>query len=506
MSNPPISKIDFTSGNAVLYTADGVHYTFPLVAPGTAAPPSPASTGGSTSSGSTSTGPLTMGNITDGSPVTLGTGPDTISLTLANNPGQPGNCSVSVMLDMADGSIVVIAAPLTVSSSAGEGGGQLFTLRGTWGALGSKVKDVRISPANPPGMAGLWMNAVSYNFQPLAPVQGQAFDSRGGTTDGFTPNLFNSRGIAITYAAQPAAAPATGGGTGTGTTGANNLSGLLSRASAGLTITLPTGTVTGVSGISAPAIIQGAPDGSTVLDAAGNRPFQGKGILVPLVSGATIQNLTIQNAQLSAAEGGNGAGIRNGDLGIGFTGRKLRIKGCQNGMLTFAADILIEDSDLSGNGSGDGYTHNMYFGSGNGTITLNRLTSAGCNGGHALKCRTSILRVSGGTYTAGGDASAIDLPEGGDHQLDGLTVVMPGGVRNTVVLGYGMENGNATSAGKRLLLSNLVIDNQTGGAVHIMGPGGVWSDSVLVLQGVKAKGVIPDISGFGSVQGSISAA
>lgn len=511
MSNPPIAKIDFTTGNAVLYTSDGVHYTFPLVAPGTASAPSqtpPAGTGGTPS-----TGPLTMGNVTDGSPVTLGSGSDVLTLTLANNPSQSarGNCSVAVMLDMVDGSTVVVAAPLTVSSNAGEGGGQLFTLRGTWGALGVKVKDVRIAPANPPGMAGLWQNAVAYNYQPLAPVAGQGYDSRGGMTDGYTPGLFNSNGIAITYQAQPAASPASAGTPGVGTTPANALAPLLASASAGGTITLPSGTTMGSASLGAPAIIAGASDGSTVVDGTGSKLAQNKAVFVPTVSGAVFQGFTIKGAAVSAALGANGAGIRNAGPGIGFTARKMKFLNCQNGILTFNADILIEDSEFAFCGIGDGYTHGMYFGSGAGTVTLNRLNSHDHIGGHALKCRTGTLRVSGGTFTGttyqpDGGASVIDLPEGGDHRLDGGTLVIPAGAANRTALGYGVENGNGAQFGKTLILSNWLFDNQTGQDVYVTGPGSNIPDAVLVLQNCTGKGAVPKISGFSSVEGGIGQA
>lgn len=523
----PTTTLDPSGAAGVRISAEGPSIAAILAALGGAAtaPASlPASTsgGGSGAAGSgtgapvsstpapAQSGPLTMDNVTDGSDVTLGSGPDTLVMVLANNPTTPGNCQLDVIFDMADGSVLPVAGPLTVSSGKGQGGGQVFTLRSTWGKLGKDIKDVRLVPYGSHGMSALWLNQVTYNMVPLAAAAGQPTDSRGGTTDGFNGQTWDCVGIPLVYVQQPVAPPAAA--TPPTPAAPNNLAPLLANATAGSTVTLPGGTTLGDAGIQVPCTVAGAADGSTVIDGTGNRPFQGKALLVPLVSGSTISNLTLQNAVLSAAEGGNGAGIRNGGPGIGFTAKSVKVRGCQMGILTFGADVTIDTCDLSGNGVGDGFTHNFYGGTGPGTNRLVNVISGGSKGGHALKNRTQVLRVSGGTYTSGtndaGGASIIDLPEGGDQQLDGATLVMRGGANNTVFIGYGMENGNATVVpnGKVLLLSNFIFDNQTGGATHLMGPGSIFSDSVLVLQNCKGKGVLPDISGFGSVQGTIAVA
>ena len=90
-----------------------------------------------------------------------------------------------------------------------------------------------------------------------------------------------------------------------------------------------------------------------------------KGILT-VDNDVTIKNLSFSGSAIPDAEGGNGAGIR-------YEGGQMVLQndsfsGNQNGLLAFPVmglavnTISIDHSVFSGNGSGSGYTHNMYVG------------------------------------------------------------------------------------------------------------------------------------------------
>ena len=112
-------------------------------------------------------------------------------------------------------------------------------------------------------------------------------------------------------------------------------------------------------------------------------PPNGKAILV------TNTDVTLDNIAFSGAKvgDGNGAGIR-------YQAGNLTINDCyfhnnQDGLLAAdnpAGSITINNSEFAFNGTGDGFTHNLYVGE-VGTLTINGSYFHDADVGHEIKSR-----------------------------------------------------------------------------------------------------------------------
>ncbi len=143
-------------------------------------------------------------------------------------------------------------------------------------------------------------------------------------------------------------------------------------------------------------------------------PANAKAILV--TQGAvTLDHLELTGAAVSAANGGNGAGIRYETGSLTITNS--HIFGNQEGLLAGAnpgANISIDHSEFDHNGAEDGYTHNIYVGD-IGTLSVTNSYIHDALGGHEIKSRAASTFVTGTRIQDGlADSNyAIDLPDGG---------------------------------------------------------------------------------------------
>ena len=204
-------------------------------------------------------------------------------------------------------------------------------------------------------------------------------------------------------------------------------------------------TIQGVGGIVKLVATVQPPNGKAILDVAGN---------------TTLRNLDISGVTVSDA---NGAGIRyeGGNLVIQNTA----IHGNQDGILG-AADpagtITIDGSEIYGNGTGTGSTHNIYIGD-IATFTLTNSYIHDANTGHEVKSRaeTNIItnnRIEDGSSTA---SYQIDLPNGGNATISGNVIQKSANSGNHVTIAYGEEydpnapvNEHKLNAGSTVTLSN----------------------------------------------------
>jgi hypothetical protein len=149
---------------------------------------------------------------------------------------------------------------------------------------------------------------------------------------------------------------------------------------------------------------------SITLEAVGGRvdmvateaPLNDKGIFIvgdeTHAPDVTISGFDFEGAQIAASEGGNGAGIRyqGGNLTLS---NDLFVNN-QDGLLAtpFVAgtgSITIDHSEFGDNGSGTGFTHNLYVGViGSLTITNSYFhdVSAG-HEGHEIKSRAEVNTI-----------------------------------------------------------------------------------------------------------------
>lgn len=466
--------------------------------------------------------PLAMpAGVAAGAPVTLGTGPNSIVIYASNNPGS-GIVNQFVVVGNFGSTQTALAGPLTCSSNVGmsQAGSQVFTINGDFAGLTS----VGIVAAGS-GISGLWINELTVNLLPWS-TNTDAINSRGTGTPNYGTLAFNSNGANEVWLPQsaipaapippPATPPTTISGATIGGTAhsAATLATLVAATPTGGTLALPAGTFVGTSTLPNACTVTGAGMGKTVIDGTGITPAYSKALLVPLVAGATIKNLTLQNASIVASQGNNAAGVRDNGAGIGFALDTVEVTACQDGLLTFASNITLSNGHTHDNGAGDGLTHEIYLGGDTtNTCTLTDWTSTcGPKSTHALKTRAGTTNVSGGTFTGSPDttgnvgSSVIDVPDGGNFTATGTTFVLAAGAANHNFLTYGEESATNASTGSTVTLTNCVFTDNTGTG-GIISNGTYIPAAKLMLSGCTYTGAAPpSITGFASVTGTIAKA
>src|SRR5205823_2283684 len=124
---------------------------------------------------------------------------------------------------------------------------------------------------------------------------------------------------------------------------------------------------------------------------------------------ATVENFELSGAAISQNAGNNGAGIRH--QGLNLTVRNCFFHDNQDGILGAPStagqgEVLIERSEFSHNGAGDGFSHNMYLGN-YARFTLQSSYSHTGNVGHLMKSRAHVSSILYNRITdeVGGTAS-----------------------------------------------------------------------------------------------------
>lgn len=202
---------------------------------------------------------------------------------------------------------------------------------------------------------------------------------------------------------------------------------------------------------------------------ADGKSAEGKAIWVIRNGNIRIENIEFRGARVSDR---NGAGIR-------FERGKLTVRHCafldnQNGLLTAGfgdAELTIENSEFSRNGTGDGQSHNLYVG------PIARLSVSGsrfhtANVGHLIKSRAKVsdIRYNLIHDGPGGEASyEINLPNGGIATLIGNIVGQSDKTQNPVVISYG-EEGNTWPENRLTLVHNTLYSERLTGTWFLRAP------------------------------------
>ena len=201
-------------------------------------------------------------------------------------------------------------------------------------------------------------------------------------------------------------------------------------------------------------------------------PPNGKAILVTNTD-VTLRNLSFSGAKVAD---GNGAGIR-------YQGGNLDIENClftnnQDGLLAAASptgSITINNSEFSHNGTGDGYTHNIYVGEvGSLTITNSYIHDAVV--GHEIKSRALKTVIENNRIVDGPTGSAsydIDLPNGGNALISGNIIEKGPASQNPAMIHFGGEG--TAYAGSSLTITNntLLYDHHASSATALLNQTGV---------------------------------
>ena len=196
---------------------------------------------------------------------------------------------------------------------------------------------------------------------------------------------------------------------------------------------------------------------------ADGKNAEGKAIWVIRNGDIRIENIEFRGARVSDK---NGAGIR-------FERGKLTVRHCafidnQTGLLTSGfkdAELIIENSEFSRNGIGDGQTHNIYIGAiAKATITGSRFHAV--NVGHLIKSRARVSDIRYNFIYDGPDGKAsyeVEFPNGGIATLIGNIIGQSATTQNPVVVSYGAE-GKVWPESSLTVIHNTLINDYFPGA------------------------------------------
>jgi hypothetical protein len=215
-------------------------------------------------------------------------------------------------------------------------------------------------------------------------------------------------------------------------------------------------------------VVQGV-NGRAKIDLTGVTPAQEKGIFtIGGTASATIENFELSGAAVSSSAGNNGAGIRH--QGLNLTVRNCYIHDNQDGILGAPATagtgaVVVESSEFSHNGAGDGFSHNLYIGN-YASFTLQFSYSHRGNVGHLVKSRAleTFILYDRITDESGGTASyEIDIPNAGTAYVIGSLIEQSATTQNPAILSFG-EEGTPAGYDTHLFVVNdsFVNDSSSG--------------------------------------------
>jgi Ca2+-binding RTX toxin-like protein len=237
--------------------------------------------------------------------------------------------------------------------------------------------------------------------------------------------------------------------------------------------------------------------------------LEGVGGMVHMVASGSIANdkgilitntdVQIDHFEFSGAQGasGNAAGIRYQAGNLTVTNSYFHDN--QDGLLANPSAngaITISTSEFSHNGSGDGYTHNLYVGD-IAKLTVSDSYFHDAVVGHEIKSRAAETVITNTRIldNSGTSSYSIDLPNGGRAVLSGNTIEQGPHGQNPNIVAFG-EEGNLHAANSLSMTGNTVLNDLGKGTL-------IWnaSGSSVTVDGTKVWNLSDAqmISGSGSV-------
>lgn len=196
---------------------------------------------------------------------------------------------------------------------------------------------------------------------------------------------------------------------------------------------------------------------------AGGKDAGGKAIWIVQGHDTTIEDIELSGC---AVPDKNGAGIRL--EGANLTVRRAFFHDNENGILTGAnpaSTIVIEDSEFSRNGAGDGYSHNMYIGEVK-SFTLRGSYSHHAKIGHLVKSRALENRILYNRLTdeTGTASYEIDLPQGGKSFVIGNVIQQSATTDNSAMISFARESKRNPET-ELWLVSNTLVNGKGSGTL-----------------------------------------
>ena len=201
-------------------------------------------------------------------------------------------------------------------------------------------------------------------------------------------------------------------------------------------------------------------------------PTNKKGILV-VDNDVTIKNLSFSGSAISASLGGNAAGIRyeGGQMvlsNVSFFGNQNGVMG--NPVIAGLTNtVTIDHSLFSGNGSGTGYTHNLYIGAVDKLTATNSIFEK-AKIGHEFKSRARVNNIENNIFrnTATGTASYnIDLPNGGVALIKNNLIQKGPLAQQGNMIHFGGE-GVPYAGSSLTVIGNSFVNNRTSSTVGVL--------------------------------------
>lgn len=209
-------------------------------------------------------------------------------------------------------------------------------------------------------------------------------------------------------------------------------------------------------------VLKGAGPGYAHLDANG-AAYGSKAIWVIGGDNTRVENIEFSNCTVVDH---NGAGIRQ-------EGFNLTVVHCyfhHNEMGLLAGDItgskiVIEKSELSFNGYGDGFSHNVYINHID-TFVFQYNYSHDAHIGHEVKSRAknNYILYNRITSELGTDSRNIDLPNGGKSFLIGNIINQQQASQNNNIVGYGLEGPANAALNELYVINNTIINEKAVGS------------------------------------------
>lgn len=223
---------------------------------------------------------------------------------------------------------------------------------------------------------------------------------------------------------------------------------------------------------------------------ADGKQYGGKGTWVISGKDTTVENIELSGASVPDQ---NGAGIRQ-------EGDNLTVRGCwfhdnENGILTGASassEILIESSEFSNNGFGDGQSHNMYIGN-VARFTLRASYSHDAKVGHLVKSRAArnYILYNRLTGESGTSSYELDLPNAGTSFVIGNSFQQGNGTENPSLFGYGLEGLTPGNPGHDLyLVNNTFVNERENGGTFLNVGAAIETPAVLKNNLFVGKGTV----------------
>jgi hypothetical protein len=228
--------------------------------------------------------------------------------------------------------------------------------------------------------------------------------------------------------------------------------------------------------------------------------------LLTVATDATVNGFVFSG--MKAADGA-GAGIRYQGGALVVTNSLF--VGNQNGLLATAAaagTILIQGSEFSGNGAGDGFSHNISVGAIKSlTIQSSYIHDAIC--GDEVRSLAAATTITGSRIedNGAGSAYAVDAPNGGIVSLSGNTIQK--GVLSTVAAMVRFGGGTLQGGSSASISGNTVVSDHAG-AVLLQNLtsviAGVSSNTVYGLAGIATGPVAAFGNSVWTVRPTVSTA